>query len=97
MTVVGIGGREAADPSALLDLAAKALAEHGLTLTDVETLATIEARANHPGIQLLAVVAVGKERIVRDINVMRVGARPDDFTQYREPAKAGIEHQNRRR
>jgi histidinol-phosphate aminotransferase len=57
MTLVGIGGREGADPSALLDLVAKALAEHGLTLTDVETLATIDARASHPGIQLLAVVA----------------------------------------
>ncbi len=42
-------------------------------------------------------MAIGKERIVGDINVMRIRPRPDDFTQYREPAKAGIEHQNRRR
>jgi len=42
-------------------------------------------------------VAVGKKRIVRDINVVRVRTCPDDFTQYREPAKAGIEYQNRRR
>ena len=43
---------------------------------------------------LLAVVAIGKERIVGDIDVMRVGPRADDLTQYREAAKAGVEHQN---
>jgi hypothetical protein len=46
---------------------------------------------------VLAVVAVGKECIVGDINVMRVGARPDALTHKREPAQAGIEHENRRR
>ena len=46
---------------------------------------------------VLAMMAVGKEGVVGDINIMRVGARPDDLTQYREPAKAGIENQNRRR
>ena len=45
---------------------------------------------------LLAVVAVGKERIVGDIDIVRVGPRRDDLTQHREAAKAGIEHQNRR-
>ena len=46
---------------------------------------------------VLAMVAVGKERVVGDIDIMRVGPRADDLTQYREPAKAGIEYQNRRR
>ena len=48
-------------------------------------------------ISFLAVMAVGKERIVGDIDIMRVRPRGDDLTQYREAAKAGIEHQNRRR
>ena len=53
---------------------------------------------HHAGDDLvLAVVAVGKERIIGDIDIMRVGPRTDDFTQYREPAKAGIEYENRRR
>jgi len=52
---------------------------------------------HHAGDDLvLAVVAVGKEGVVRDVDVMRVGARSHDLTQDREPAKAGIEHQNRR-
>ena len=46
---------------------------------------------------LLAVVAVGKERIVGDIDIMRVGPRPDDFAQDREAAEAGVENENRRR
>jgi hypothetical protein len=41
-------------------------------------------------------MAVGKERIVGDVDIMRVRAGLDDLTQYREPAKAGIEYQNRR-
>ena len=43
---------------------------------------------------VLAMVAVGKEGVVGDIGIMRVGPRPDDLTQYREPAQAGIENQN---
>src|SRR5258708_16091846 len=42
-------------------------------------------------------VAVGKECIVRDINIVRVRPRGDDLTQYREAAEAGIEQENRRR
>lgn len=57
MIVLGIGGREAASPQALLDLAGKVVVEHGLALTDVDVIATIDTRAAHPGIQLLAVVA----------------------------------------
>jgi histidinol-phosphate aminotransferase len=73
--VLGIGGREGAEPSALLDLVAKALAEHGLALTDVETLATIDARAGHPGIQLLAVVA---EAGIRDFTADELAAQHVD-------------------
>jgi histidinol-phosphate aminotransferase len=73
--VLGIGGRERAEPAALLDLAAKALAEHGLTLTDVETLATLDARAGHPGIQLLAVVA---EAGIRDFTADELATQPVD-------------------
>jgi histidinol-phosphate aminotransferase len=73
--VLGIGGREGAEPSALLDLAAKALAEHGLTLTDVATLATLDARASHPGIQLLAVVA---EAGIRDFTAGELAEQPVD-------------------
>jgi histidinol-phosphate aminotransferase len=75
VTVLGIGGREAAEPSALLDLVAKALAEHGLALTDVETLATLDARAGHPGIQLLAVVA---EAGIRDFTAAELASQPVD-------------------
>ena len=54
-------------------------------------------QGHHPGDdRLLAVMAIGKERIVRDVDIMRIGPRRDDLTQHREAAKAGIEHQNRR-
>lgn len=56
-TVLGVGGRESADPAALLALATRVLAGHGLALTDVDTIGTIESRAGHPGVQLLAVAA----------------------------------------
>ena len=43
---------------------------------------------------LLAVVAIGKERIVGDIDVVRVGPGADDLTQDREAAKAGVEDED---
>ena len=43
---------------------------------------------------LLAVVAVGKERVVGDIDVVRVGPGADDLAQDREAAKAGVEDEN---
>ena len=46
---------------------------------------------------LLAMVAIGEERVIGDIDVMRVGPGADDFAQHREAAKAGIEQENRRR
>ena len=53
---------------------------------------------HHPRDDLLfAVVAVGKECVVGDIDIVRIGPRLDDLTQYREAAKAGIEQKNRRR
>jgi hypothetical protein len=42
-------------------------------------------------------MAVGEERIIGDKDVVRVRPHRDDLTQYREPAKAGIEHENGRR
>ena len=46
---------------------------------------------------VLAMVAVGKERVVGDINIMCVRPCLDDLTQYREASQAGIEYENRRR
>jgi len=44
----------------------------------------------------LAMVAIGKESIVRDIDVMRVGSCFGDLPEHGETAKAGIEDQNGR-
>ena len=53
---------------------------------------------HHPGDDLiLAMMAVGKERVIRDINIMRIRPCADDLTQNGETAKTGIEYQNRRR
>jgi hypothetical protein len=41
------------------------------------------------------VVAIGKVRVVGDVHIMHVGARPDDLTQDRETAEAGIKYENR--
>ncbi len=46
---------------------------------------------------VFAMVAVGKECVVGDIDIVRIGSRLDDLTQYREAAEAGIEQKNRRR
>jgi histidinol-phosphate aminotransferase len=53
--VVGVGGRESARPDALLDLVGAALADHGLAYADVTTVTTLDRRARHAGVQLLAV------------------------------------------
>ena len=45
---------------------------------------------------VFAVVAVWKERVVGDIDIMRIRARLDDLAHDREPAKAGIKHENDR-
>jgi hypothetical protein len=45
----------------------------------------------------LAVTAIGKERIVGDINVVRVGPGADDLAQNRKAAKAGVEDEDRGR
>ena len=42
----------------------------------------------------LAVVAIGKERIVGDIDIVRVGPGADDLAQDREAAKAGVEDED---
>ena len=43
---------------------------------------------------LLAVVAVGKKRVICDIDVMRVGPGADNLAQDREAAKAGVEDED---
>ena len=53
---------------------------------------------HHAGNDLLfAVMAVGKERVVGDIDVVRVGPGADDLPQDGEAAKTEVEHENRRR
>lgn len=52
--VLGVGGRASADPGALLALVQQQLAAHGLGGADVDVVATIDSRADHPGIALLA-------------------------------------------
>ena len=51
--VVGVGGRAAAEPTALLELVAKALADHGRTLVDITEVSTIDRRAGSEGVRLL--------------------------------------------
>jgi histidinol-phosphate aminotransferase len=51
--VVGIGGRKDADAAALLDLVAKALADHGRTLADLTEVTTIDRRAGSEGVRRL--------------------------------------------
>ena len=46
--------------------------------------------------RILAVVPVGKEGVVGDIDATGVRARIDDLAQHRQPAKAGIEHEDGR-
>jgi hypothetical protein len=43
------------------------------------------------------VMAIGKERVIGDVDVMRIRPGVNDFTQDRETAQAGIEQENRRR
>jgi hypothetical protein len=45
----------------------------------------------------LALRVVGKEGVVRDIGVMRVGPRLGDLAENREAAEPGIEDEDRRR
>ena len=50
---------------------------------------------HHAGDDLfLAMMAIGKERIVGDIDVVRVRPGADDLAQDREAAKAGIEDED---
>jgi hypothetical protein len=44
---------------------------------------------------LLAVMAVGEERVVGDIDEVRVVSRRHDLAQHGEAAEAGIEDENR--
>jgi hypothetical protein len=40
-------------------------------------------------------MAIREERVVGDIDIMRIGPGPDDLTQNREAAKAGVEDEDR--
>lgn len=54
--VLGVGGRAGAKPEALLEIAGKALADAGLTLADVQTVSTLDRRADHDGVRRLLAV-----------------------------------------
>ena len=60
--VVGIGGRQDADPAALLELVAKALADHGHTLADIAEVTTIDRRSAHEGVRRLVEAAGARLR-----------------------------------
>ena len=50
---------------------------------------------HHAGNNLvLAVMAIGKERIVGDVDVVRVGPGADDLAQDRKAAKAEVEDED---
>jgi len=42
----------------------------------------------------LAVTAIGKESVVRDIDVTRVGSRLRDFAKNGQPAQPRVEHED---
>lgn len=73
MNVVGVGGREAADPAALLALVQQQLAAYSLAAADVDSVATIDSRAAHPGIALLA---VGLDAGIRAFSADELAAQP---------------------
>jgi histidinol-phosphate aminotransferase len=73
--VVGVGGRAAAEPAALLELAAKALADHGRTLADVTDVATVDRRASSDGVRTL--VEVTRARL-HDWPAPELAAQPVD-------------------
>jgi len=56
--ILGLGGRTDADPTALMELVAKALADHGRSLADVTEVTTIDRRAESEGVRRL-VAATG--------------------------------------
>ena len=62
MIVVGVGGRSGAEPAALLELVAKALADHGRTLVDITEVATLDRRASSEGVRTLVEVTRSRLR-----------------------------------
>ena len=73
MIVIGVGGRASADPAALLALVQQQLAAHGQNAVDVDTVATIESRSDHPGIALLA---VSLDAGIRTFTAAELAAQP---------------------
>jgi histidinol-phosphate aminotransferase len=51
--ILGVGGRTDADPSALMELVAKTLADHGRSLADITEVTTIDRRAESEGVRRL--------------------------------------------
>lgn len=58
--VLGVGGRAAASTEALLALATQVLADQGRELGQVRTVATLDRRADHPGVRRLVEVTGGR-------------------------------------
>ena len=56
--ILGVGGRTDADPTALMELVAKALADHGRSPADITEVTTIDRRAESEGVRRL-VAATG--------------------------------------
>ncbi|WP_203337420.1 Rv2231c family pyridoxal phosphate-dependent protein CobC [Nocardioides limicola] len=52
--LLGVGGRPEADAGELRELAGKLLADHGVNADQVTAVATLDRRADHPGIRHLA-------------------------------------------
>ena len=84
--VLGVGGRESAAPEALLALAQQALADHRLTFADVDTIATIDHRAAHAGVVLLAVSA---DAGIRPFGAPELATQPVDHPSDRVQHHSG--------
>ena len=84
--MVGVGGRESAEPAALLDLVAKALADHGHVLADVTEVTTVDRRAGHPALALLAVAA---DAGLRSFTPDELAGQPVTHPSARVAAHAG--------
>jgi histidinol-phosphate aminotransferase len=51
--ILGVGGRTGADPTTLMELVAKALADHGRSLADITEVSTIDRRVDSEGVRRL--------------------------------------------
>lgn len=86
MIVLGVGGRPGASPEALLELADKLLADHGHLLAEVTDVATLDRRADHPGVRRLADAAGAR---LRAWTVEQLRAQPVTGPSARVEAHVG--------